>query len=196
MIPLLFMSTVTLGISLERLHYFSQLDWGGALFQARLREFIRRRHISDGVLWLTGLRGPVPSIAAVGLARWERGRDAVEEAMASRAHLESLNLNRYLAILETIVTASPLIGLLGTITGMMGVFRAVSEKMAQSPQADTSGILAGIGEALVATATGICIAVVSLFFYNLFLYLAELQSSAMQSTANEVVDLLEESSGH
>jgi biopolymer transport protein ExbB len=195
MIPLLFMSVVALGIGLERLTYFVQLDWGGVLFEARLREFMKRGRLNDAVLWLTGLRGPLSSVAVAGLRKWERGREAVEEAMSNKSHQESVNLNRHLAILETIVTASPLIGLLGTITGMMGVFRAVSEKMALSPQADTSGILAGIGEALVATATGICVAVVCLFFHNVFAYLAEVQSNMVQAAANEIIEILEEQGG-
>lgn len=195
MVPLLFLSTVALGVIMERIFFFAQLDWAGPEFEARLREFVRQRRTGEAVLWLTGLRGAVAGTAAAGLAQWDKGQEAVETAMANRSHLEYVNLNRYLVILETIVTASPLIGLLGTITGMMGVFRAVAEKMAVNPQADTSGILAGIGEALVATATGICVAVVCLFFHNIFGHLAEVQMDKAQAAANEIGSMTDDAHG-
>ena len=192
MIPLLLLSIIALSVALERIFFFSSIEWGGAEFQARLREFIRQGRTGEAVLWLTGLRGAFAGTAAAGLAQWARGKAAVEAAMTTRSHLEFSMLNRNLAVLETIVTASPLIGLLGTITGMMGVFRAVAQKMAESPQADTSGILAGIGEALIATAAGICLAVICLFFHNIFQHMADTQIDATEGLALELLELAED----
>lgn len=195
MAPLLLMSVLALSVVMERIVFFVGRERGSDEFMARIREFIRQNRIDDARLWLDGLKGSVSAVAEAGLSQWGRGRDAMENTMAACSHLEFVRLNRYLVVLETIVTASPLIGLLGTITGMMGVFRAVAEKMATNPQADTSSILAGIGEALVATATGICLAVVCLFFHNVFAALAEGQMDSCQTVANEILGMSEASNG-
>jgi biopolymer transport protein ExbB len=192
MYPLIILSLLSLAVGIERTFYFANLEWGGEAFRARLVKLLSENKIEEAIRWLQGLRGPVAAISLVGVKRWARGRRSVETAMVAQSHRDQAALNRFLVILETTVTASPLIGLLGTITGMMGVFRAVSAKMAENPQADTSGILAGIGEALVATAAGILIAVVSLFIHNFFQRLAERQMDEAQGVANEMIDLLDE----
>lgn len=196
MMPLLVLSVIALAIVLERTLFFASLEWGGRDFRLRLREYVRQRRLSECVLWLTGLRGAVVGVAQAGLQHWERGPESMENAMAAQAQVETMALHRYLVMLETTITASPLIGLLGTITGMMGVFRSVSEKISANPQADTSNILAGIGEALVATATGILVAVFCLFVHNLFQRLAERQMEESQVLANQLLQMSEEMRGY
>ena len=193
MVPLLLMSVLALSVIIERTLYFAMLEWGGAPLRSKLIQFVSGSQITEAQAWLQRLRGPIPAVALAGLRRWDKGRRALDNALVSEAHREQAQLQRFLPVLETTVTASPLIGLLGTITGMMGVFRAVADKMAKNPQADTSGILAGIGEALIATATGILVAVVCLFFHNLFQRLAEQQLEATQDVANVLVELYDES---
>ncbi|MBS2036435.1 MotA/TolQ/ExbB proton channel family protein [bacterium] len=192
MVPLVFLSLLSMAVGFERMLYFANLNWGGEAFRARLAGLLREGKEAEAIAWLQGLRGAVSGTALAAVKRWGRGRSSVENAMVAQSHREQASLFRFLVLLETTVTASPLIGLLGTITGMMGVFRAVSAKIAENPQADTSSILAGIGEALVATATGILIAVVSLFIHNFFQRLAERQMDEAQDIANELIDLLDE----
>lgn len=196
MLPLLVLSVIALAIALERTLFFASLEWGGRDFRLRLHEYARQRRFSECILWLNGLKGSVVGVTQAGLKNWERGSDSMENAMAAQAQLETMSLNRYLIMLETTITASPLIGLLGTITGMMGVFRSVSEKISANPQADTSNILAGIGEALVATATGILVAVFCLFVHNLFQRLAERQMEESQVMANQLLAMAEELRGY
>lgn len=194
MIPLVLLSLLSMAVGLERTFYFANLHWGGDTFRERLAGLLREGKETEALQWLQGMRGAVAGTALAGVKRWSRGRASVENAMVAQSHRDQAALQRFLVILETTVTASPLIGLLGTITGMMGVFRAVSAKIAENPQADTSSILAGIGEALVATAAGILIAVVSLFVHNFFQRLAERQMDEAQDVANELVDLIDEKS--
>ncbi|MFN8612227.1 MAG: MotA/TolQ/ExbB proton channel family protein [Vulcanimicrobiota bacterium] len=195
MLPLVFLSLLSMAVGLERMLYFANLNWGGEAFRNRLLGLLREGKEAEAIAWLQGLRGAVAGTALAAVKRWGRSRASIESAMVAQSHRDQGALYRFLVILETTVTASPLIGLLGTITGMMGVFRAVSAKIAENPQADTSSILAGIGEALVATATGILIAVVSLFVHNLFQRLAERQMDEAQDIANELMDLVDEKAG-
>ena len=187
MFPLLLGSILTVAICIERGFYFASLERGGVNFLQRLQDLLSKGDRAAAIEWLRGLHGPVPGTAQAALQNWSAPRQTLEDAVVARSRVESPRLYRYLNILETTVTASPLIGLLGTITGMMGVFRAVSAKMANSPNADTSHILAGIGEALVATATGILLAVVALQAHNFFQSLAESQLEASERVGDQLL---------
>lgn len=189
MVPLLILSVLSMAVAIERSLYFANLEWGGEAFRQRLLNLLGEGRLEEAGNWLSSKRGAVASTAQAAVRRWGRPRQSLENAMVAQSHREQGQLQRFLVLLETTVTASPLIGLLGTITGMMGVFRAVSIKLSQNPQADTSSILAGIGEALVATAAGILIAVVSLLVHNFFQRLAEKQMDEAQDVANVVLDL-------
>lgn len=88
----------------------------------------------------------------------------VESRAADEAQLIEKALSRGLWVLETIVTAAPLLGLLGTITGMMHAFNLIGN----NGLVDPTGVTGGVAQALIATALGLFIAVIALFAYNYF----------------------------
>jgi biopolymer transport protein ExbB len=89
----------------------------------------------------------------------------VESRAGDAAQNTERSLSRGLWVLETIVTAAPLLGLLGTITGMMQSFKLIG---AQGGLVDPTGVTSGVAQALIATALGLLIALVSLFGFNFF----------------------------
>lgn len=88
----------------------------------------------------------------------------LESSAANQAKLNEKKLAQNLWILETITTAAPLLGLLGTIIGMMSSFKLIGE----NSLLNSSGITGGVAEALIATAFGLGIAVITLFAFNYF----------------------------
>ncbi len=168
MIPLLIGSIITLAVILERLFTLLSTERGGDAFRNRLGQLIRSGQLKEAQEWLRGLKGPVAAVARAAVDSWDKPTPVLEATMATAARRAVPPLERHLSVLETAITAAPLVGLLGTITGMMGVFRVVAQRLAHDPQADTSHVTAGIGEALVATAFGILIAVIAVLFYNSF----------------------------
>ena len=88
----------------------------------------------------------------------------VESRAGDEARLIQQALGRGLWVLETIVTAAPLLGLLGTIDGMMDAFKLIGN----AGQVDPSGITGGVAQALIATAIGLVIAIPALFAFNYF----------------------------
>jgi len=88
----------------------------------------------------------------------------VESRAGDEAHLIDKELNRGLWMLETVVTAAPLIGLLGTIIGMMSSFKIIGTNGLVKPEEVTGGV----AEALIATAFGLLIALIALFAFNYF----------------------------
>jgi biopolymer transport protein ExbB len=117
----------------------------------------------------------------------------VESRAAEEATLIEQALGRWLWILETIVTAAPLLGLLGTITGMIRAFHLFGTEGLVDPR----GVTGGVAEALIATAVGLFIALIALFAFNYFSHrLAEVMDE-MEQLGTRVVDSirLEEKSG-
>lgn len=88
----------------------------------------------------------------------------VESRAGDEAHLIQQSLGRGLWVLETIVTAAPLLGLLGTIAGMMDAFKLIGNAGLNNP----AGITGGVAQALIVTALGLVIAIPALFAYNFF----------------------------
>jgi biopolymer transport protein ExbB len=93
-------------------------------------------------------------------------------------------LNRGLWVLETIVTAAPLMGLLGTITGMMQAFKVLGSSTLAAPTEVTSGV----AQALIATALGLLIAILSLFGFNLFSRMQSHALDRMERLGSRLID--------
>lgn len=183
MIPLLLGSAIALAIGMERVWLFSRLPASGKPYREELDGLLERGQIEEAQKLAQG-EGPARACTRAALRHWNSSPELFEAAMVAEAKQHEPVLHKFLGTLETIVTAAPLIGLLGTITGMMGVFRSVAGKLANDPHANTTGITAGIGEALVATATGIFVAVLALFIHNAFQALAESRMAEADQTAD------------
>jgi biopolymer transport protein ExbB len=87
----------------------------------------------------------------------------MKNAFETATALEAASLRKHLGYLDTIVTLSPLLGLLGTVLGMIGSFSVLDVH-----NSNPSAITGGVGEALVATATGLCVAVLALVVHSYF----------------------------
>src|SRR4029077_9683345 len=101
-------------------------------------------------------------VLSAGLEHFSNPVTEMELSMKNRAEEWMPVLEKRIEVLDTVITAAPLMGLLGTITGMMASFRVLSEKGVNEPNAITGGV----AEALIATATGLVIALVCLIAYN------------------------------
>jgi biopolymer transport protein ExbB len=102
--------------------------------------------------------------------------------MEAAAQSEMSRLRSYLPVLDTIITLSPLLGLLGTVTGMIAAFGILSTRGMNQPTAITGGV----AEALIATAAGLAIAIATLVPYNYFTARAEQAMDAMERLASRL----------
>jgi len=120
-------------------------------------------------------------MARIFLAALELEQPTPEEfqlALESAAQAELPILNRFSTVFETIIGASPLLGLLGTILGLMQAFSAL--RLGDIGGSKTAGVTGGISEALVSTVTGLCVAIVTLLFANTFRGLYRRQLALIQ----------------
>ena len=159
MIPLLVASIIALAVTIERLlfwwHLRRQETGTTILLLAAAGKFDQAVEVSRQS------RHPVARVLQAGL---EHKNPSPGPAMEATAQAELQRLRRYLPMLDTIITLAPLLGLLGTITGMISAFGIVSEAGLGQPHAITGGV----AEALIATATGLFIAIFTLVPYNYF----------------------------
>ncbi len=130
--------------------------------------------------------GPVGRMFARGLKNASRSADAIEMALEQEAANEQPALEANLPVLKTIINIAPLLGLLGTIAGMITSFRAASQTGLSNP----TQVLGGISEALISTATGISLAVLGFIFYNYFANVSKKLIEDMEYYGAELVNYL------
>ena len=165
MYPLLLLSLVAVVVIIERVMAYRLL---GGLAPGLLEETIRQcraGQFEQAQQACDSRSGPLAASLSVILQHRKRPVMEVERIVEETGQEYFIRLERLLPVLDTTTTISPLLGLLGTIVGMIGTFNAIAS---QQGKGNTDSILAGVGEALYATATGISIAVLCFIAYNYF----------------------------
>lgn len=172
MIPLLASSVIALTVVIERLYFWRRLRSQAVV--SRILALVAEGDLPQAAQEASTSRHPVARVLGAGIASKHLLPGA---AMQAAAQAELSQARRYLPVLDTVITLAPLLGLLGTITGMISAFGIVSEADLGQPHAITGGI----AEALIATATGLLIAIMTLIPYNY-----------LRSKVEQLTDLLEE----
>jgi len=158
------LSVVSLAIIVERLWFFSATR---ADLEKLARGLVERLELGDTegarAIVVHG-RSAEATIVAAGLRQFERGPDAVEEAMAGASALARMRLERRLMFLGTLGNNAPFIGLLGTVIGIVQAFQSLESHGAGA----SSQVMGAISEALVATAIGLAVAIPAVVAFNYF----------------------------
>jgi biopolymer transport protein ExbB len=129
-----------------------------------IRALLRRGELAEARQSLAGKRAPAATVAAAGLENYDRGNEAVAEAMASAKARLRIDLERNLGVLGTLGNNAPFIGLFGTVLGIIKAFADLSRNQAGGAAA----VMSGISEALVATAVGLMVAIPAVISFNFF----------------------------
>lgn len=161
MVPLAVCSMLALTVLVERYLALRHADRGGDELIAKIRKAYRAGDGAEALTECEAVPGPVANVLAAGLRAFLRG-DLVTEAMEEQTLADRRLLNRRLVVLDTVVTLAPLLGLLGTVLGMISAFKIISVNGTSHP----AGITGGVAEALIATASGLAVAIVCLVGYN------------------------------
>ncbi|CUH97224.1 hypothetical protein P22_3351 [Propionispora sp. 2/2-37] len=181
MLPLALCSLISLTIIIERFLYFRRLGATKAVEQ--VMDLVSKGKLRDGQEVANRSHLPVLKVLAAGIAN----PAAPAKAMEAAGITQYATLKRGLPTLDTIITLSPLLGLLGTIIGMVDSFQIMATVSGGgSPHAVTGGV----AEALIATATGIGVAVTTLIPYNYFMSRVERESEIMEQCATELEMIL------
>lgn len=142
---------------------------------------LRSEGVNEAAQVCERTRGPIAAILHSGLLRAERGPEAVEKAIETSGTIEMAFLERGLVALSAVANTAPLLGFLGTVSGMISAFEAI----ANADNVNAKLVASGISEALITTATGLIVAIPILVIYN-----------AVKSSVENYVLLVEEASIH
>ena len=176
MIPLAGCSLVAVTLIVERGLFFWRV--GARQPADEMITLVERGRIAEALAKTEGVELPVVKVLKAGLdCRRDPGR-----AMEAAGLVEVSAMKRGLTALETIITLSPLLGLLGTIIGMIGSFQIMTLSGTSQPHAVTGGV----AEALIATASGITVAILTLIPYNYFLRRVERETEAIEQYATRL----------
>ncbi len=185
--PMFLLATVSLAIIIERWISINRAAVDTSDLIEKLKTLLHGGKVDEALRLCENTPGPVAALLANGLRNQHLDNASIERSMEELALRETPELHKRLSILDTIITMAPLLGLLGTITGMIAAFGVVGGADAGSA---TKAITGGVAEALIATATGLVIAIVTLPFYN---YLSERVQEIiadMETRATQLLNIL------
>lgn len=165
MIPLLLMSIASVAIIVERWMVYRQDGDLSPGLPKRVVRMVEEGATEDAIRACDSRPGPVAACLATILRNREHGVAHCERKVQETGEKYFQRLEKFLPVLDTTTTISPLLGLLGTLFGMIGTFQAISDS--RDPNANDR-ILAGVGEALYATASGLTVAVICFVAYNYY----------------------------
>jgi biopolymer transport protein ExbB len=190
--PLLFFSILTVTFIIERSLALRRATINVGEFLSKVRKsLLVDRDVPAAIAACERYRGPVASVIKGALARYGHSRREVEKSIENAAAFESSRLERGLMVLATSANVSPMLGFLGTVTGMMKAFSA----LAASGLADPSAVAAGIAEALITTATGLFIAIPAQLAHSYFISRVNRLMSDIESAANALLETFVEMDG-
>lgn len=162
MIPISLCSIVSLGVVIERVIAYRKAE-PRSDFMMNLRLLLAERKTKEAIEYCREAEGVIPKVALAGVENQNKEMGEIIRIVEDHARTEVIPyLERYLPILNTIYVGAPLLGLLGTVTGMIKMFDVV--KMVGL--GDASSLAGGIGEALITTASGLIVAIPTLFAHN------------------------------
>lgn len=159
------LSVIGLAIVLERAYYLATTKDDVPRLRRDMLDRLRSGDLKGLMALLSEARSFEARVVRAGLEGAEQGgADSAEERMSGESQLARLFMEKNLAFLGTVGNNAPFVGLLGTVIGVIGAFQQLNNSQGQV----TQGLMAEIGEALVATAIGILVALPSVAFFNLF----------------------------
>lgn len=185
MIPLLISALIGLSVIFERLHMFKRRFTTDRDLLREIFTSVQKHDLSRAHKMCDSSNTPITAVLGVGIEHFNNPLNEMELAMKNRAEEWVPRLEKRIDIIDTVITAAPLMGLLGTIVGMMESFRVLSTKGVNEPNAITGGV----AEALVATATGIVIALICLVAYNYLTTKVKHFIYEMESMASRLVEM-------
>lgn len=186
MIALLVCSVLALAIIVERLIFLRRNRIIRLDILREIEIAIKKRDISTAVEWCDKVKAPMIKIAKVALINAGTTKEDLKNYIEEAGRMQIPVLERFLTILHTIAVISPLLGLLGTVTGMINVF----ETIVTHGTGNASVLAGGISEALITTASGLSVAIPTLIFYNFFAKKAENITTEMEHHSVTLVELL------
>ena len=184
MVLIIILSIIAGIIIIERLLFYRRIRMDEEKFLDRLKSAIQKGHYDEAIDICENNITPLSNLMKVAIEHRSYGKSEIKESILAAANLEVPHLERYLTSLGTIAHISPLLGLLGTVTGNIKAFGVLGRF---GSVGDPSLLATGISEALLTTAAGIVVSIPAIAFYN---YLVGKANHTITNLENRVNDMV------
>ncbi len=186
MLPIILCSIISISIIVERFWSLQREKVLPKHLVASVWHMIKTGKLEKTVIEDVGKQSALGKVLTAGLKNRQYSRERIKESIEERGREVVHELERFLNPLGTIASISPLLGLLGTVVGMIKVFTAITTHGVGNP-----GVLAnGISQAMITTAAGLSVAIVSLIFYRYFRRRVDTIVVEIEMEAIKMVDVL------
>lgn len=186
---ILISSIIGLAVVIDRFIVLRKAKINVPAFMVRIRGFIKKKDISGAISYCMQEKSPVANIVRKGLKKYKYGHDRVKDAIENAGSQEISKLEKGLPVLASVAGIAPLLGFLGTVTGMIQAFMTIQDLAGAANPSDLAG---GIWEALITTAFGLIVGIPALALYNYFLSSVKKLVGEMETVANDVIDVIQE----
>lgn len=183
------LSVVSVALMIERLILYSSLAGRDAALVRPLHAALSDKNLSRARELLKGSPAPGARIVEQMLDTFDRGSASMAAIMAALRPSEKLRLERNLNFLGTVGSNAPFIGLLGTVLGIIETFRAIERSGVVGSAEYSNAVMAGIYEALVATAVGLLVAIPAVIAFNYFQRRVKVLLGEADALSNMVLSL-------
>lgn len=190
MAPIILCSIFALAIVIEKLFYYAYIKTNVPRLKRQIFDRIKSNRIKESIELCDADRSPVAKILKAGILKFGSSREEIKESMEDISLFEIPKLESRLSALATIAHISPLLGLLGTVTGMAASFHTIQVRAASLNPVTPGDLAGGIGEALLTTVAGLIVAIPTFVVYNYFVHRTNHFILEMERGATELVNFL------
>jgi len=190
MYPIILCSIIAFAIIMERLYHLYKAKIDTKDFMNNIDITIKRNRIAEAIKICEKTPGPIAHIVKAGVMKHDRSRQEIRESIEDAGHQEVPMLEKHISLLATIAHVSPLLGLLGTVTGMVKAFQIIQEKSASFNPVSPGDLAGGIWEALLTTVAGLIVAIPTVVAYNYLVNRVDEFVLEMERSATEVTNIL------
>ncbi|OGX07820.1 MAG: hypothetical protein A2Z88_08635 [Omnitrophica WOR_2 bacterium GWA2_47_8] len=190
MYPILLCSIIALGIVIEKFTMFNKIHTNIYSFKKQVIELLKTNKLQEAVRLCDNNFSPVAKISKAGILKFGRSREEIKEAMEDASHFEIPPLERRLTTLNTIAQIAPLLGLLGTVTGMTESFHTIQMQASTINPVTPGDLAGGIWAALLTTVAGLCVAIPTYVAYNYFVSRVNYFVLEMEKAATDLLSIL------
>jgi biopolymer transport protein ExbB len=190
MAPIILCSIFALGIIIEKFLYFNYIKINIPQFKQQVFERLKNNRVKEAAELCDHSRSPIAKILQGGILKFGGSREEIKETMEDISLFEIPKLESRLSALATIAHISPLLGLLGTVTGMTSSFHTIQVRAASLNPVTPGDLAGGIGEALLTTVAGLMVAIPTFVAYNYFVHRTNGVIVEMERGATELVNFI------
>lgn len=191
--PIFLCSFFSITIIIERLLFYFSIKSNTFVILSQVLEAVRKNKITEAIDLCEKNSSYATNILKSGLSHYQEAKDVIKEAMENTSLYEIPKLEKNLNFLGTIAHISPLLGLLGTVVGLVKCFYVIEQKTASIGLVNPADLAGGIWEALLTTVAGLCVAIPSYIMYNYFVHKVNLVTLEAERAATELLEFLPKS---